>query len=159
MLELLDYHLQLMNLKRHHDGKSLLATETPSKNLVILVGQELAKTLRETADRLDARSATISFKGQTGKCPLCGDEKKHLKAHLMSSIHKWSEHQYNSWKATKRQPTQPKRNPLILQCRYTLEDDSQCKWQGPRLDTHLRDHHQKKFIADNTFKLYIKQFN
>ncbi|XP_048585586.1 uncharacterized protein LOC116613159 [Nematostella vectensis] len=71
----------------------------------------------------------------TGACPVCGEHRAHLKAHLASNKpgHKWSEKRYRQWLYEKQSCTDrhvkhlcPKKN---------------CDWVGVKLERHLEKSH------------------
>lgn len=100
----LDFFQQSLNQKNLNDGESMWIPSLPTEANIHLVksrmGRFSRKVLHSVGDEAETLDTGLAFTGQSWKCPVCLEPKAHLKAHLMSAKHQWTESRYNCWKDT-----------------------------------------------------------
>lgn len=151
-----------LNKKNVDNGKPLWIPTLPSeatvrkiKERMLAFSRKVMGSVDKGRDNLGDAVPVLAFTGQSGKCPECLEFKAHLKAHLMSSRHKWTERHYNTWKSDvppKQQPTKNDKN-----CHYVSPDHGiKCAWRGERLDMHLKRRHTLK-VEDHQYRDLISK--
>ncbi|XP_031559863.1 uncharacterized protein LOC116296048 [Actinia tenebrosa] len=88
----------------------------------------------------------------TGECPVCGERRKHLRAHLATNKpgHGWSSEKYEQWLFQK-QSEQRKDRHRIRAC-----PAKKCTWSGVKLERHLNVHHDIDIGSEKMARLKAK---
>ena len=111
MAKFLNIHQTMLNLSHYNKTKEIWTPVVPDDEKVRVIKrnmQRFAKKVLAEMHRNDSdianstdHAADVQFQGRSDRCPECNVVKTHLKAHLMSSQHSWSEEEYDRWKSTK----------------------------------------------------------
>lgn len=149
MAAMLDNYQQMINLAQSRQSDVLWVPRLPSERLTSMIKNKMMRHSKKIMyilarqespkgnDDDDDLNTDVQFKGQADRCPECLQVKAHLKAHLMSAKHGWTEEHYNRWKGTRaRSQELPQKY-----CRYQVEEGRMCSWKGQRLDMHLKRKH------------------
>ena len=142
---LLDNYQKLLN--RSHANKTGLSLWVPSlpddetiytiQRRMLRSSKKIVYELEKEIETTDQTPTDIMYEGSSGKCPECGSMKTHLKDHLKSKRHNWTDEMFRQWKASK---------PRVQQlpnkyCHFIDKDGSACAWTGTRIDMHLHRTH------------------
>lgn len=142
----LDHYQKMLYQRNTDQSKETWIPSLPSQANIGTIKSRMARSSCKILHSLGAQGETstaaevdIAFTSQSGKCPECLEFKQHLKAHLMSSRHGWTEASYDRWKKSK---VNTKEVPVSEKnCYHVSAVGVKCSWHGNRLDMHLKTSH------------------
>lgn len=108
LTKFLDLFQKSMNKANQDQGRAMWIPSVPTAENIQKVKGRMKnfskKVLHKTTDIEGEDTTDIPFTGHAGKCPECHIHKSHLKAHLLSHKHQWTQQQYNDWRDSADKP-------------------------------------------------------
>jgi len=142
---------ELHKLQQQREGTFWLPiVPTPSqvmsvKQSMLRHCKKLVKCLEKEGVRPFPNTEVTEYRGEQGICPECKKMVAHLKAHLTTKKHEWSNERYNKWKKSK-----------LIADKRPPKTCTMCEWKGRRLDMHVKNKHSE-LTREDYRQMVLKQ--